>query len=117
MTGLGLGCVLRGLLHRGQCRTITVIERDPSVIRLVWPSLREHTALTLVEADARAWVQDNTEQFDYVWHDIWNDSDKNEPALQVMHGEMMVALAQHATRQGAWAFPRMCKRHWPGIVG
>ena len=120
VTGLGLGCVLRGLLHRGRCSEIVVVERDWSVITLVWPSLRHHAPLRLVHADARRWAEVTTERFDFAWHDLWADTDQDEPHLQLMHGEMMACLAPQVAQQGAWAWPREFKRgprRWPKLVG
>ena len=120
ITGLGLGCVIRGLLYREQCTEIVVIERDPSVIHLVWPSLADNPLLTLVHADARDWTTQNTQQFDYAWHDLWVDTDQHETHLQVMHGEMMAHLMPYVAWQGAWAWPRYFKRgprRWPQLVG
>ena len=120
VTGLGLGCVLRGLLHRGQCDEIVVIERDPSVIKLVWPSLEYERTLRLIQADARDWTRTTEQRFDYAWHDLWSDTDQDEPSLQVTHASMMFHLAKQVRYQGAWSFPREFKRgrrRWPQFVG
>lgn len=83
VTGLGLGCVLRGLLVNPAVRHVLVIERDPAVIRLVAPHLPQTAPPrhTIVEADARTWCKEVGITFDCAWHDIWSDPDKDEEHL------------------------------------
>lgn len=116
VTGLGLGCIVRGLLATGRCTQITVIEREASVIKLVWPFMPTDS-LSLVHADALAWCRTNCQTFDFAWHDVWNNPDKHEPDLSIIHAELMVALRHTVGMQGAWKFPRCMKRRWPAYVG
>ena len=108
VTGLGLGCVIRGLLHIGRCDRITVVERSRDVIRLVWPYV-VHDRVRLVYGDARDFVK-NCREFDYAWHDLWSDPDRDEEHLAVTHQQLMIDLRNKCTAQGAWAFPRRYRR-------
>lgn len=109
-TGLGLGCVVRGLLVNPAVESIVVIERDPHVMRLVAPHIPKER-VTIIEADALVWCKETTEQFDCAWHDIWNDTDKDEPALAILHGKLLVAMEDKVKKaHGAWAFPRFIRR-------
>lgn len=118
ITGLGLGCVVRGCLANPAVRHVVCIERDPDVLRLVqrhMPSER----LTILQADAVSWVRNNIQRqrFDCAWHDLWSDPDAGEPHLAVIHSDMFVKCHQSVGFQGAWAFPRHQKRLWKRSVG
>lgn len=109
ITGLGLGCVLRGVLVRDDVSHVTVIERDLDVLKLVAPYLCDDPRVEIIEADAREWVKTaaaTDHHWDAVWHDIWTDRDAGEPHLAVEHGRLMIALRGHVDWQGAWNFPR-----------
>lgn len=111
VTGLGLGCVVRGLLACGKVESIDVIERDESVIRLCECGVRD-PRVTLHHMDAhelkhgalpgRCW--------DFAWHDLWNDEDAGEPHLQLIHYNIMNRLIKRVKKQGAWALPRRFTR-------
>lgn len=91
VTGLGLGCVLRGLLVNPAVRHITVLERDWDVIRLVRPHLP-------------------------IGRFIWNDPDKEEPALSILHSDLLCAMADKTSFQGAWNFPRFLRKRSHAII-
>jgi hypothetical protein len=113
VTGLGLGCVVRGCLANPRVRAVTVVERDQDVIRLVWPVLQREAGnrVYLVHADALEWVREAClVGFDCAWHDLWSDPDKEEQALQVSHGQLILHLRDQVPLQGAWQFPKILKR-------
>lgn len=110
VTGLGLGCVVRGLLAHGRVSTIDVIERDPDVIKLCAGSV-ESPKVRIIQADARDWSPDG--QYDFGWHDLWSDPDKDEENLALTHFKLMDRLAEDIPRQGAWAMPRRFTRRLP----
>lgn len=116
--GLGLGCVIRGCLANPRVKHVVCIERDVEVLRLVKPHMPTER-LTILQADALTWVKNNIERqrFDCAWHDLWSDSDKQEPALVVNHSELFCRCHGHVGLQGAWAFPRPHKRLWRESVG
>lgn len=106
VTGLGLGCVVRGLLANPDVERIDVVEIDRHIIRAIGPEFEGDDRVSLHHADALkvAWSPDT--RFDYAWHDIWSDTSAGEPALQFLHGKLLVKYCQLARVQGAWAFPR-----------
>lgn len=118
ITGLGLGCVIRGCLANNRVRHVVCIERDPHVLALVKPHMPTER-LTILQADAIRWVKNNIDRqkFDCAWHDLWSDPDANEPHLQVNHAELFVKCFDHVGFQGAWAFPKAHKRTWQRHLG
>lgn len=122
VTGLGLGCVVRGLLAVGRAESIDVVERDKHVVRLAWPSVEEaargnRAQVRLHVSDALRFARKTMERWDFAWHDLWSDPDVKEPHLVVTHAEVMAALRGKAARQGAWAFPREHRRTMERLAG
>jgi spermidine synthase len=72
VTGLGLGCVVRGLLANPAVDQVTVIENSPDVLRLVGPYMPAKR-LEIIQADALEWTLGCTRHFDCAWHDVWTD--------------------------------------------
>ena len=118
ITGLGLGCVIRGCLANPAVTHIVAIERDPHVIRLVKPHMPDDR-LTILQADAVSWCANNLprQRFDCAWHDLWSDPDRNEPHLALIHSELFVRCHNAVSFQGAWAFPKPQKTIWRRTVG
>jgi hypothetical protein len=111
ITGLGLGCVVRGCLANPNVKCITVIEKSKDVINLVWPYMPEKRRLSLIHADALEWVRSTRRKFDCAWHDLFANEDFEEPHLQTMHMQLVCEMASKVKKiQGAWEFPRMFRR-------
>ncbi|MCU0308671.1 MAG: hypothetical protein MUE51_13070 [Thermoleophilia bacterium] len=72
LTGLGLGCLVHGLVARPAVRSVTVLEIHPEVIGLVGPSVR-HPAVEVVRADALAWRPPAGRRFDHAMLDLGDD--------------------------------------------
>lgn len=108
VTGLGLGCVIRGLLENPNVEHVTVLENSVDVMELVWPYMPKER-LTIIFADALEWTATNTERFDCAWHDLWTDRDSGEPHLDIWHAALFTNLKKCVKRQGAWAFDRSMK--------
>jgi hypothetical protein len=119
VTGLGLGCVVRGLLQNPAVGKITVVERSFEVLKLVGQYMPKDPRILIVLADALKWVPlavDHGHKWDCAWHDLWTDNERGEPHLQIWHAKLIAEL-YHATKfQGAWAFPREQKRAWQRIA-
>lgn len=117
ITGLGLGCVIRGCLANPAVARVVCIERDPHVIKMVGPHMPDRC--TIIQADAVRWVKNNLprQRFDCAWHDLWSDPDKDEPHLALTHSSLFVACHGAVKFQGAWAFPKDQKRIWAKTVG
>ena len=74
--GLGLGYFAFMAARKESVESVTVVERDPSVIRLfekhILPSLPCRDKIRLVLADAFEYAESNN-RHDYVFADIWHD--------------------------------------------
>lgn len=74
IAGLGLGMITLPILAKPEVETVTVVEMNPHVIRLVEPCLRkrpESAKLTIVEADIFAWEPPKSMKWDTIYFDIW----------------------------------------------
>ncbi len=76
--GLGMGWIAANAALNPEVSEITVVERDPDVIRLFLESgARDsipepaRSKLSIVEADALKWYPDTGEPIDFLYADIW----------------------------------------------
>lgn len=109
VTGLGLGCVVRGLLANPAVEHITCIEKSKDVLKLVSPHMPQTDRLAIVHADAFEWVAKNKSTFDYAWHDLWTDRDAGEPHLDFWHTQLIASLWDRVRHQGAWKYSRTAR--------
>jgi hypothetical protein len=112
VTGLGLGCVVRGLLASPKVEHITVVEIDANILRIVGHEFRFNKCVTLIHGDALK-VQ-LPGRFDYAWHDL--HSSDGERHLQLLHAELLDKFYDQVTIQGAWELPRWFKRKMPDWI-
>lgn len=117
ITGLGLGCCVRGALANPAVEHIDVVELEPELLAIVGEEFRDNPRVTLIEGDAIAYCNTTRVRYDVAWHDLWTDT---MYGLHRMHVEMIAAIEQLASRhdwptplQGAWAMPRQVKRVLP----
>lgn len=109
--GLGLGCVVRGLLAKKKVASIDVVERDDAVLDLVAPFMPRDARVRVHHAEAEEFVARTRKlRWDCAWHDLWTDRDKGEPHLQVLHNRLLIALKDRVRMQGAWQYPRDMRR-------
>lgn len=112
VTGLGLGCVLRGVLANPAVDHVDVVERDADVLKLVAPHLGPGR-YAIHHAEAEAWISASEQRWDAAWHDVWVDPDcPNEGGshLAEKHQRLMFACRRRVGWQGAWHFPRDLRR-------
>ena len=69
ITGLELGCVVRGLLCNTAVESIDVVEIDEGLIRIVGAEFLANPRIIFHHADAREFPAD--QKWDFAWHDIW----------------------------------------------
>jgi hypothetical protein len=81
LTGLGLGCLVRGLLARPAVRSVTVLELHPEVIELIAPHLPADR-LEVIHADALTWTPPHGRRFDAAMLDITDDRDLVERLVE-----------------------------------
>lgn len=110
--GLGLGCVVRGLLARGEVESIDVIERSDSVIKLCGASVAD-PRVRIHKRDAKNGLRGGP--WDFAWWDL--HSDDGEPHLHVTHMELIGRFHKRVKKlQGAWAMPRHHRRALEGAI-
>ena len=69
IAGLGLGMVLHAIAAKREVKSITVIEANPNIIRLVAPTVPKKAKV--IEADIFAWRPAKGTKFNTIYHDIW----------------------------------------------
>ena len=111
VTGLGLGCVVRGLLANPQVEHITVVEIDRSILRVVGHEFAFNRRVEMIHGDALK--VDLRRPFEFAWHDLWTDGDEH---LQVLHTKLLVRFEPWCGFQGAWNLPRYAKKMMPPWV-
>jgi len=115
VTGLGLGCVVRGLLASPRVEHIDVLEIDRRIIDVVGAEFYEEPRVMLHHVDALRVRPSPDAHWNFAWHDIWSEG---EEGLQLLHGRLMILFENHCDNQGAWGFPRWAKHLMPTkIVG
>jgi hypothetical protein len=108
ITGLGLGCVVRGLLTKSEVRSIDIIEIDKDIIRIIGQEFADNPRIKLHHADALEMELPKT--WDYAWHDLWTDGDRH---LQLLHADLFCRFQNQCKWQGAWHFPGNMFRKLP----
>lgn len=108
VTGLGLGCVVRGLLASDPVTKIDVVEIDKDIIRIIGAEFRDCPRVTIHHGDALKIKLPG--RFDYGWHDLWTDGDVH---LQRLHSKLFLKFARQCDWQGAWHFPGNLARRLP----
>lgn len=116
VTGLGLGCVVRGLLSNSDVESIDVVEIDKGVIRVVGREFAPDPRVRIIHADATNIQWAFGQEWDCAWHDI-QLSEIGALAISQTHLRMMFDLEGRVRRQGAWAMPREIKKQFPGMIG
>lgn len=110
VTGLGLGCVVRGLLANTHVESVTCIENSTDVLKLVAPYMPTDR-LTIIEAEALEWTAKNHDCFDCAWHDLWVNPDEDDCHLDSWHTQLIANCRPTVRYQGAWAYNRTLKRY------
>lgn len=106
VNGLGLGMVLEGLLSKPDVTLVRVIEIDPDVIALHGNRYANDSRVEIICADAYKYKPAAGEEYDFVWHDIWDDiSSRNLPLM----AKLKRKYARRCNSQAAWSQP-MAKR-------
>lgn len=109
VSGLGLGCVVRGLLANPDVLAVTCLENSLDVLKMVAPYMPTDR-LTIVYADALEWTANNKTPFDCAWHDVWTNRDNGEPHLDHWHTRLLINCKKTVPVQGAWALDRRLKK-------
>jgi hypothetical protein len=108
VSGLGLGCVVRGLLASDEVAHIDVVEIDKDILRVVGAEFSGCARVSLHHGDAL--TIDLPGKWYFAWHDLWTDGDEH---LQILHAKLIKRYWGRASVQGAWQFPRLASRRLP----
>jgi hypothetical protein len=73
VNGLGLGCVVKGMLEKDSVDKVIVVEKSSDVIKLVAPYFEQRykDRFEVIEGDAFEYKPPKGKRYDVVWHDIW----------------------------------------------
>jgi hypothetical protein len=104
ISGLGLGCVVRGLLTKPSVEHIDVVELDPWIIEVVGPEFAGDPRVSIHQGDALTFEWPADARWDFAWHDIVANA--KEVHLQKLHTQLIMKFADRVKRQGAWNWPR-----------
>ena len=109
VSGLGLGCVVRGLAKKPEVEHIDVIELDSLILDRMGPEFATNPKVHLHHGDAFK-IKWGRRKWDYAWHDIWSE---NEP-LSLLHTRLILQYRRRVRiMQGAWMLERFVKRLLP----
>ena len=111
VTGLGLGCVVRGLLANPVVEHIDVVEIDSEIIRRIGvPCFGGDPRVTIHEGDALCFRFPRGVRWDFAWHDLHNLDGTMH--LDLMHLKLMARFEKRVAAQGAWGLRRWLRRIW-----
>lgn len=83
--GLGLGCLVKGLLSKDEITNIDVVEIDQNVIDLVSPHFND-SRLHIHYGNCLDYKWERGKKWDYIWHDIWdNICEDNLDEMKKLH--------------------------------
>ena len=114
ITGLGLGCAVRGCLANSKIDSIDVIEIDKRIVDIVGNEFSSCDRVNLIHCDALEWKPPTNMVYNFGWHDLWF-IDKTR--LQVAHVGMIEKFRRCCKQQGAWKLPRIVSRKFPRVAG
>lgn len=112
VSGLGLGCVVKGMLEKRDkeggyaVQRVIVLEVEADVIKLVGTHLKERYGdrLEIRCHDALKYVPPSGEHYNVVWHDIWPDICVDN--LKTM-GTLHRKYGRRCEWQGSWQRERL----------
>ena len=110
VTGLGLGCVVRGLLSLDEVEHVDVIELDRLIIDAIGPEFVDDPRVVIHHCDALGFKPID-ERWDYAWHDLWFEDGAGP--LNRAHTQLIHNLCHHVEHQGCWGMDRRISRIVP----
>ena len=115
VTGLGLGCVVRGLAAKDDVEHIDVVEIDRAIIEAVGPEFEADPRVHIVADDARTHPVGGR-RWHFAWHDLWVEEGGDTPHLQMVHAEVLLRFRSACAAQGAWRLPKFAKKLCPTLA-
>lgn len=113
VSGLGMGCVIRGLLAKSEVEHVDVVEIDRAILERFGPEFDGDPRVTLHHDDAEAIRWPARTRWDFAWHDVWSDESAGGDPLDLIHVRLLARYESMATRQGVWMLDRRVKQRCP----
>jgi len=113
VSGLGLGCVVRGLLSLPEVEHVDVVEIDRHVVELAGGEFAGSPRCTLRLGDALTVKWPRGARWGFAWHDCWDEGGH----LALLHAKLLNRYRRMAARQGAWGMPRWFRRRACWMLG
>lgn len=110
VSGLGLGCVVRGLLAKPEVEHVDVVEIDLDVILATGGEFADDPRVRIRHGDALLCRWPADARWDFAWHDVWTEE---AGRLDLLHAQLLARYRDRCGHQGAWQFDRRAKRRWP----
>lgn len=117
VNGLGLGCVIRGLLAIEAVEHIDVVEISPELVELIGPYFEDEDRVTIHIGDAFTFTWPAGTRWDCVWHDVWDDlsaDNLNESSGHARPGsyeKLHRRYGRRANWQGSWGWDFLKSRY------
>ena len=114
VSGLGLGCVVRGLLTKPEVEHIDVVEIDPWIVEHFGAQFVGNPRVTIHLGNALEFFWDDGVRWDCAWHDIHCVKGNS---LALLHVRLVARFYDRCTRQGFWGRGgRIARRFAPGYI-
>ena len=115
ISGLGLGCVVRGLLMKPEVAHIDdVVEIEQRIIEHFGAEFADNPRVTIRHGDALTVKWPASTRWDVAWHDI---TCVKGDALTLSHARLVARHFHRCSRQGWWgAGTRIARRAAPGYI-
>lgn len=110
VSGLGLGCVVRGLLLNPAVEHIDVVEIDKKLLAVIGAEFEGNPRVAMHLGDALDFNWPDDTRWDYAWHDVWRVTSTEEDTTQSLHLKLLLHYHRRCDRQGAWMLPRNAKK-------
>lgn len=114
VSGLGMGCVVRGLLTKPEVEHIDVVEIERRIIEHFGAEFAGNPRVSLHHGDALTYPWPDDARWDVAWHDIHCIK---EDSLVLLHASLVKRFYHQCTKQGWWgAGARIARRAAPGHI-
>lgn len=100
IAGLGLGMIMHPIVAKDGVTRVTVIEKNPHVVKLVGPYVPKN--VEVIEADIFEWKPARGTKFQVIYHDVWATiCEDNLKEMSVLHRHFGRYVAPGGW-QGSW---------------
>lgn len=120
IAGLGIGLILLPLFERAGVTSITVVEKNEPIIRMILPQLMPYAQkafglrFRVIHADIEHWLPPVGTRYQTIYFDIWNNvCGDNWPQMKLLHKRFRKYLAKAVDTawMGSWEQEECRYRH------